>query len=79
NRCYRDMLELERDAFRPSNDLQRRSELIRHLDHIENTVNKIGVPASFGDIFYGLRGHISFVRERLLSRNEHGAGVQTPP
>ena len=79
NRWYRDLLELERDAFRPSNDLQRRSELIRHLDHIENTVNKIGVPASFGDIFYGLRGHISFVRERLLSRNEHGAGVQTPP
>jgi hypothetical protein len=63
------LLELERDAFEPSVDPKRREELLRHLDHIENTVNKIIVPASFGDLFYGLRGHISFVRGSLLSRN----------
>jgi TRAP-type uncharacterized transport system substrate-binding protein len=68
-RWYRALLELERDAFKPSVDPKRREELLRHLDHIENTVNKIIVPASFGDLFYGLRGHISFVRGSLLSKD----------
>ncbi|MCX7166159.1 MAG: hypothetical protein NTV11_07775 [Rhodocyclales bacterium] len=67
-RWYRALLELERDAFKPSVDPKRREELLRHLDHIESTVNKIVVPASFGDLFYGLRGHISFVRDNLLSQ-----------
>ncbi|MEN6586887.1 MAG: TAXI family TRAP transporter solute-binding subunit [Sulfuricella sp.] len=70
-RWYRVLLELERDAFEPSFDPERCEELLRHLDHIEETVNKIDVPASFGDLFYGLRGHIRFVRERLLSRNSN--------
>jgi len=30
---------------------------------------KIVVPPAFGDLFYGLRGHISAVRESLLSEN----------
>lgn len=67
NRWYGALLELERDAFKPSGDPTKRQELLRHLDRIENTVNQIAVPASFGDIFYGLRGHISFVRENILS------------
>ncbi len=66
HRWYRALLELERDAFKPSGDPMRREELLRHLDHIETTVSKIVVPASFGDLFYGLRGHIGFVRERLI-------------
>ncbi len=74
NRWYRVLLELERDAFKPSSDPLRRNELLRHLDHIEYTVNRITVPASFGDIFYGLRGHISFVRENLMSKNGHESG-----
>jgi TRAP-type uncharacterized transport system substrate-binding protein len=69
HRWYRALLELERDAFKPSVDPKRREELLRHLDHIENTVSKIIVPASFGDLFYGLRGHISFVRNSLLSQH----------
>ncbi len=68
NRWYKVLLELERDAFKPSSDPQRRAELLRHLDHIESAVNKIEVPASFGDIFYGLRGHIGFVRKNLLAQ-----------
>ena len=67
-RWYRALLELERDAFKPSVDPKRREELLRHLDHIEDTVNKIIVPASFGDLFYGLRGHIGFVRNSVLSQ-----------
>jgi TRAP-type uncharacterized transport system substrate-binding protein len=72
NRWYRLLLNLERDAEKQRDDQSRRQELLRHLDHIENTVNKIAVPASFGDIFYGLRGHIDFVRERLRSSAEGG-------
>jgi len=61
------LLEFERDALKHSLDLKRRDELLRHLDHIEHTVNKIMVPASCGNPFYGLREHISFVRVSLLS------------
>jgi TRAP-type uncharacterized transport system substrate-binding protein len=63
-RCYRPLLLLERDA---SGTLTREQgqELLRRLDEIEETVNHLRVPASFADQFYGLRGHIAFVRERL--------------
>jgi TRAP-type uncharacterized transport system substrate-binding protein len=70
HRWYRALLELERDAFKPSGDPKRREELLHHLDHIENTVSKIVVPARFGDLFYGLRGHIDFVRDRLKTQHE---------
>ncbi len=66
HRWYRVLLDLERDAFKPSVDPKKREELLRHLDHIESTVSKIVVPAAFGDLFYGLRGHICFVRNTLL-------------
>jgi TRAP-type uncharacterized transport system substrate-binding protein len=66
-RWYRALLDIERDAFKPSADQTRREELLRHLDHIEQTVNKIVVPASCGQLFYDLRLHIDFVRGRLHS------------
>jgi TRAP-type uncharacterized transport system substrate-binding protein len=65
NRWYRALLELERDAFKPSVDEHRRQELLRHLDHIDHAVNKIVVPAAFGNLFYDLREHFNFVRDRL--------------
>ncbi|MGZ3158632.1 MAG: TAXI family TRAP transporter solute-binding subunit [Burkholderiaceae bacterium] len=78
HRWYRALLELERDAFKPSVDPKRREELLRHLDHIENTVSKIHVPAAFGDLFYGLRGHIVFVRNTLLTQHtETESGIAT--
>lgn len=66
-RWYRALLDIERDAFKPSADRERREELLRHLDHIEHTINKIVVPAFCGHLFYELRLHINFVRERLRS------------
>ena len=77
-RWYRALLELERDAFKSSLDSRRRDELLRHLDHIEHAVNKIVVPASFGDLFYGLRGHISFVRESLLTQLRSASDESLP-
>jgi hypothetical protein len=46
---------------------EHRAELLKKLDDIEANVNRIVVPASFGDLFYGLRGHVTFVRNSLLA------------
>jgi hypothetical protein len=46
---------------------EKREELLVRIDDIEDAVNRIRVPSSFADQFYGLRGHISFVRSRLLA------------
>ncbi|WP_051229445.1 TAXI family TRAP transporter solute-binding subunit [Paludibacterium yongneupense] len=68
HRWYRVLLDLESEAAKHADDPKRQREFLRHLDHIENTVSKIVVPAAFGDLLYGLRGHIDFVRDRLLAR-----------
>ncbi|MBV8046932.1 MAG: hypothetical protein JO171_07255 [Paludibacterium sp.] len=68
HRWYRALLDLEQEAHRRADDIERLRELAHHLDHIERTVSKISVPAAFGEYLYGLRGHIKFVRERLLER-----------
>lgn len=66
------LLDLEREA-RKSTDPNRRAELLKRLDSIEANVNRIVVPASFGDLFYGLRGHVSFVRNCLLGETAQDA------
>ena len=40
---------------------------MRQLNAIEASVNRIVIPASFGDMFYDLRGHVDFVRNRLMA------------
>lgn len=44
-----------------------KKELLQRLDNLEQAVKRMKVPASFADQFYELRGHISFVRDRLLA------------
>ena len=67
NKWYRALLNLERDAFnQPLND-RKREELLHRLNHIEHSVSKIIVPARFGNLLYGLRQHIDFVRSGLVS------------
>lgn len=63
-RSYRALLVLEREMVAASTP-ERREELLRRLDHIEKAVDKMKVPASFADQFYGLRGDIAFVRGKL--------------
>jgi len=60
-RWYRSLLSLERELLEAS-DSGKREEMLKRLDEIERTVNRMNVPASFADQFYGLRGHIEFVR-----------------
>jgi hypothetical protein len=61
------LLNLERDAFKNSLDEARREGFLRHLNHIEDSVSKLVVPARFGNLLYALREHIDFVRGRLVS------------
>lgn len=66
-RRYRELLMLEQDLLRES-DLARKEELRRHFDRIEQAVNKMNVRAAFADQFYGLRGHIDYVRQLVLAK-----------
>ncbi len=61
---YRRLLLIEREI---SGTLTREhgQELLRRLEAIEAAANHLKVPASCGDQFFFLRGHIAFVRERL--------------
>jgi len=63
-RWYRSLLRVERDLFSEMTS-GKRVELRERLDHIEESVNRMKVPASFANQFYALREHIGFVRERL--------------
>lgn len=73
---YKALLELERDAFGTPIDNDKRAKLLLQLDHIEHTVNRIKIPASFGDLFYGLRGHIDFVRSHLMAAQDDAQPLQ---
>jgi TRAP-type uncharacterized transport system substrate-binding protein len=66
-RWYRSLLRVERDLFSEMTP-GKRDELRERLDHIEESVNRMKVPASFANQFYALREHIGFVRERLGDR-----------
>ncbi|MCF8178785.1 MAG: C4-dicarboxylate ABC transporter substrate-binding protein [Sulfuritalea sp.] len=74
HRWYKVLFDLERDAFETTNP-DRLAELLQHLDRIEAAVNRIVVPASFGDLFYALRADVSFVRSGLLAKQARSTGV----
>jgi TRAP-type uncharacterized transport system substrate-binding protein len=63
-RCYRPLLQLEREAQTPLTGA-RAAELLERLTEIERDVDKLRVPASFAFQFYALREHVDFVRARL--------------
>jgi hypothetical protein len=69
-RWYRSLLSLEREISKES--MLDGKEMIRRLDEIEKAVKQMKVPASFADQFYGLRGHIDYVRAILMSRTAKG-------
>jgi TRAP-type uncharacterized transport system substrate-binding protein len=66
-RWYRTLLTLEREL---STELTKTelAEVHQRLDEIEKRVKRMKVPASFADQFYGLRGHIDYVRQKLVER-----------
>jgi TRAP-type uncharacterized transport system substrate-binding protein len=68
-RWYRSLLRVERELFGGMTPAKR-NELRERLNHIEESVNRMKVPASFANQFYGLREHIGFVRDRLEDRSK---------
>ncbi|MGE5173953.1 MAG: TAXI family TRAP transporter solute-binding subunit [Betaproteobacteria bacterium] len=68
-RWYRALLALERNLIARLTP-EERKELLGRLDHIEEAVNNMKMPASFAEQFYFLRGHIIFVRDRLMKSTQ---------
>ncbi len=67
-RRYRELLSVEQE-FVTESGTENLDQLRRRFDSIEDAVNKMKVPASFADQFYGLRGHIDYVRELLEKKH----------
>lgn len=67
-RWYRQLREMDIDDLSQT-DRERRAELLRRLQTIEDEVRKVTVPLSYADELYNLRLHIDMVRRRL-----HAAG-----
>ena len=65
-RWYGALIGLERDALGNSAP-ERRKEMLKRLDDIENGVNNMKMPLAFADQFYVLREHIRFVRDRVTT------------
>ena len=63
-RCYRPLLQLEKDTHLPMTP-EHAQALRQRLEAIEQEVNKLKVPASFAYQFYALQGHVAFVHNRL--------------
>ncbi len=63
-RWYRALMVLEHEMSGPLT-AREKEELLKQLDNLGKAVSAMKVPASFADQFYGLRGHINFVRARL--------------
>jgi hypothetical protein len=59
-------MALERAAMAQPTSEQR-TELLKRLDDIENSVIALKMPRSFADQVYVLREHIHFVREQLAN------------
>jgi TRAP-type uncharacterized transport system substrate-binding protein len=70
-RRYRALMVLEKDM---AADGANREELSQRLDNIEKAVNKMKIPASFAEQFYGLRGNIENVREDLTNIGSEKTG-----
>jgi TRAP-type uncharacterized transport system substrate-binding protein len=66
-RWYRQLLALEQDMI-AGMDKNKQKELLARLDQIEQAVDNMKVPTSFAGQFYVLRGHVGFVRAKLLER-----------
>lgn len=64
---YRALLGLERNLYTELSP-DKLADSLSRLEQIEKGVNGMKLPASFADQFYDLRGHINFVRLRLLER-----------
>lgn len=64
---YGELKFLESQIF-ADESAERRDEFLSELDNFEERVNRMRVPLDLTDFVYSLRGHIHYVRERLVNR-----------
>jgi TRAP transporter TAXI family solute receptor len=72
-RLYGELKFLERDLER-GDFAPEESDLVGHLDRLEDRANHLQVPLAYTNLLYNLRRDIQLVRERLASRRIPGAG-----
>jgi TRAP-type uncharacterized transport system substrate-binding protein len=72
-RRYKELLSLEKE-FRAEKDAEQQEILRQRFERIEDTVEKMQIRAAFADQFYGLRGHIDYVRGILSKKKADFAG-----
>ncbi len=65
-RWYRELMMIEQKLLTQI-EPDKRGELLEKLDNIEAAVNRMKVPALYADQFYVLRGHITYVHEKMAS------------
>jgi TRAP-type uncharacterized transport system substrate-binding protein len=68
---YGVLISLERGiATSTGSEEEDHAQMLKQLDHIEESVNRLKMPLAFADQFYVLREHIGFVRNRLMQRHD---------
>jgi TRAP-type uncharacterized transport system substrate-binding protein len=72
-RRYRELLSLEKE-FRADSNPEHEEIFRQRFEKIEQTVEKMQIRAAFADQFYGLRGHIDYVRGILSKKRADFAG-----
>lgn len=75
-RWYAHLRAIERELEAPGADL---AALRTRLEALDAQTENIGLPLSFTNELYDLRGHIHLVRKRLLARGAPGASESTQP
>jgi hypothetical protein len=66
---YRELMIIEQKLLTQI-EPDERKELLEKLDNIEEAVNMMKVPALYADQFYVLRGHITYVHEKMMSSDD---------
>ncbi len=67
-RRYRELLELEQE-FLDENSVAKKDQLRERFEQIEDVVNKMSVRAAYAEQFYGLRGHIDYVKQLIARKH----------
>lgn len=75
-RWYGLLIAIERGAMANAQGAER-DALVKELDAIENSVNRMKMPLAYADAFYVLREHVSFVRARLSEPPRRAAEADT--
>ncbi|WP_283151222.1 TAXI family TRAP transporter solute-binding subunit [Silvimonas soli] len=73
-RWYGLLIAIERGAMSNTQGAEREA-LVKELDAIEESVNRMKMPLAYADAFYVLREHVSFVRERLSDASRREAAT----